>query len=435
MKLVITTFFSFLLIVASSCAEEYVGEDPPVQQLHFPTGIAVSPSARTALVVSSNFDLGYNRGVLHSIDLDRVDAALQASGGAALKEPISDAISDAVYTKNFGGQLRFDDSGAHAFVAMRGDGSLLQVDVADAAGGRKLDCGQNGEVQDCSQGPQHLLLDGTDPYSLLLGHTADGAQRVYVGDLNGGGLQVLNFDPAKDHGERMQKDFVVDSGLLRTGGLAVLPGDMHHGDYLLMSGNSYNDPLGRVDGAYLRLFDVSLAETQRLGSVPLVSASQASDARALALSPDGRFAYVAQRSPSSVALVDLSTGANQLPRFQITAVQSIGLNPVAIAVDADAEGGAQVLVACYDAQAIYALDGHSLQVVGLVENLQGGPADIALDPASGRAYVTMFDRDTILILGLERAGRPGLEVLGYIGEPRPLPTPDPRIDLDPRSWF
>lgn len=435
MKRVITTFFSLLLFLPISCAEEYIGEDPPTKSLHFPTGIAISPTARTALVVSSNFDLGYNRGVVHSIDLDRVDAALLAAGGQALQAPITDAISDAVFVQSFGGPIRFDDSGQHAFVAMRGDGSLLQLDVADASQGRSLSCAGSGDVEDCSQGAQHFLLQGSDPYSILLRADENGKQRVYVGDLNAKGLQVLDFDPAQQAGERMKTSFVVDSGLLRTGALAILPGDQRHGDYILMAGNSYNDPQGRVDGAYLRLFDIDLGAAQNLGSVPLVSASQASDARALALSPDGRFAYVAQRSPSSVALVDLNPGPNNMPTFQVVGVQTVGLNPVAMAMDADAPGGAQLLVACYDAQAIYALDAHSLQVVGLLENLQGGPADIVLDPEAGRAYVSLFDRDTIMIIALQRDGHPGLKVLGYIGEPRPLAIPDPEIKLDPRDWF
>ena len=222
---------------------------------------------------------------------------------------------------------------------------------------------------------------------------------------------------------------------MRTGALALLPGNLHHGDYLLMAGNSYKDPFGRADGAYLRLFDVDLGAQQKIKKMPLVNASQASDARAVQISADGRLAYVAQRSPSSIALVDLSPGPGNLPKFQVTAVQSVGLNPVVMVLDEEAAGGAQLLVACYDAQAIYALDAQSLQVVGLLENLQGGPADIALDPSTGRAYISLFDRDTIIIVGLERDGHPGLEVLGYISEPRPLPTPDPTIEWDPRYWF
>lgn len=435
MKRVIATFFSFLLFVPLSCAEEYIGENPPTKSFHFPTGIAISPVERTALVVSSNFDLGYNRGVVHSIDLDRVDAALLAKAGAALDAPLTDVISDAVYVQNFGGPIRFDDSGAHAFVAMRGDGSLLQLDVADASQGRTLDCAGEGETEDCSQGPQHVLLQGDDPYSLLLRADADGRQRVYVGDLNAAGLQSLDFDPAQQPGDRLQANAMIDSGLLRTGALAILPADAHHGDYILMAGNSYNDPAGRIDGAYLRLLDVDLDAEQNLGTVPLVSASQASDARAVVVSPDGRYAYVAQRSPSSVALLDLSLGPNNLPTFQITAVQSIGLNPVAMVMDADAAGGPQVLVACFDDQTIYALDAHSLQVVGVLENLQGGPADMAIDSSTGRLYVSLFDRDTIMIVGLERDDNPGLRRLGYIAEPRPLPTPDPTINWDPRYWF
>lgn len=433
MKLLITTLFSTWLVLGLGCAEKYVGENPPTDQFHFPTGVAISPSERSALVVSSNFDLGYNRGVVHSIDLERLDAALTASAGAPLDAPIDDAISDAVYIPSFGGPIRFDQSGRFAFVGNRGDGSLVQLNLASPEQGRVLDCGHQDEVQDCSVGDHRISLTGTDPYAILPRLMPDGSQRVYVGDLAGGGLQAVKFVSDPQDKSRLQSLFVVDSGLQRTSSVALLPSDGLRGDYLLMAGYMHNDPSGRVDGAYLRLFNEDLDNDQSLGTVPLVSASQAADARSVAVSPDGQFAYVTQRNPSSVALVDLSPGPTGLPRFQITAVQSIGLKPVAIEVDPGAPGGAQVLIACYEEQSLYLLDGHSLQVIDVLRDLGGGPADIAIDATTGRALVSLFDRDTILVVSLNRPDQTGLQILAQLGTPRAVPQPE--FSFDPWFWL
>ena len=45
----------------------------------FPVGIALSPTDRTALVVSSNFDLAYNRGVVHAAVVGVTDMLRKAA--------------------------------------------------------------------------------------------------------------------------------------------------------------------------------------------------------------------------------------------------------------------------------------------------------------------------------------------------------------------
>ncbi len=432
MRNFLTSLFSIALLgLAAGCAREYIGEDPPTQQLHFPTGVAVSPVARTALVVSSNFDLGYNRGVVHSVDLARLDSLLDDAGGA-LDSPVEDLLEDAALVASFGGPIRFDDSGAHALMASRGDGTLLELELGE---GRSLRCGDRGDSpQDCTAGDHVLQLSGSDPYSLQV-ETVDATHlRVYAGDLAGGTVDGVDIDLDASGDRRLTLPLQIDSELRRASGLSLMPAAGAASEYLLIAGQFQPESSdGRPAGAYLRIYDTALGANQQLGAVPLISANKAIDARAVAISPDGSTAYVAQRTPSSVAAIDLRPGAGGLPAFRAVTVQSVGLKPVALAVDADAAGGPQVLVVCFTERSLYALDGRTLQVRSVLADLGGSPADLALDPVTGRALITLFDRDSVAVVALDRPGHPGLERVALIGTPRP--EPEESFTFDPLALF
>ncbi|MFH1811757.1 MAG: hypothetical protein ABIJ09_23665 [Pseudomonadota bacterium] len=424
-----TTFFFFLAtLLLGACAREYIGDDPPLDRLHFPIGIAVSPTERTALVVSSNFDLGFNRGAVLSIDLGAVDARLDAAT-APLADAITDVFSGAAFLPSFAGQVRFDDSGRHAFVPNRAEASLLELELGTPQQARALSCGDRGEVpQDCTAGDHVLQLTAADPYAIEVQSRSDGA-RIYVGGLDGGEVNGVDADFTVSGERRLTLPVVVDSELQRASGLARLPASGLAPEYLLIAGElrpASSDP--RPAGAYLRLFSTGLASSQNLGAVPLVSANQAADARGVVVTADGTRAFVLQRGPDSVAAVDLTPGVGGLPRFRTVAVQSVGRKPVAIALDASAPGAAQILVACFEEKSLYALDARTLQIVAVIPDLDGSPADLAVDGASARAYVTLFDRDVVAVISLDRPEHPGLTVQAWLGTPRP--TPDPSWTLD-----
>jgi hypothetical protein len=71
------------LNVGGPCAPFGTGEEPCRQQVYFPTGVAIDPSADVLYVSSSNADLRYSGGTVAAIDLVRYECAVRyATAGA-----------------------------------------------------------------------------------------------------------------------------------------------------------------------------------------------------------------------------------------------------------------------------------------------------------------------------------------------------------------
>jgi hypothetical protein len=73
---------------ATACYDQGDGIDPPLGDLYFPTGLALSAGETRLYAISSDFDLQYNGGALHALDLTRVRALVP-------RECASDADCDA----------------------------------------------------------------------------------------------------------------------------------------------------------------------------------------------------------------------------------------------------------------------------------------------------------------------------------------------------
>lgn len=412
------------LLVA--CASEYVGEDPPTDQLHFPIGVAVDPANHALLVASSNFDLAYNRGVVHSVDLARVEAEIAAGGGVAAG-PILDALRGSALVASFAGEIGYDAANHHAFVPNRLTSTLVELELSGSGDGLAVTCGAG--ATNCTEGDHVVQLAGSDAYSTLVDAGSNGA-RVFVGSLGGGTVSVADVAYDRSGSSRLTLPFTIDTELYRASGLALLPATATAPELLLVAGQ-FQPASGdaRPAGAYLRTYALSYGTDQTLGVVPLVIADQAMDARAVAIASDLSTAYVVQRSPDSVVALDLAPGLTGLPLFRTVALRSIGHTPTALAIDSAAVDGDQLLVACYTDDVIYALDGATLEVRAIVENVGTGPANIALDIAAGRGYVTLFGDDTVAVLALDRPDRRGLRKIATIGKARP--KPEKSFSLDP----
>lgn len=83
-------------LAAGGCGEGNPGEDPPDEQLFFPSGLLLDPRAgpderaRYLFVANGNNDLGYNTGTIAAIDLDRFFRAWSLPSAGA-PDPDQDA--------------------------------------------------------------------------------------------------------------------------------------------------------------------------------------------------------------------------------------------------------------------------------------------------------------------------------------------------------
>jgi hypothetical protein len=68
--------FGLALIFASACVPPGDGVPPPMNRVYFPVALEVTESGSHLIVVGSDFDLQFNQGTVHSLDLTRVRALL-----------------------------------------------------------------------------------------------------------------------------------------------------------------------------------------------------------------------------------------------------------------------------------------------------------------------------------------------------------------------
>ncbi|MBN2193149.1 MAG: hypothetical protein JW751_10065 [Polyangiaceae bacterium] len=64
--------WALLLLITTACFPPGEGRDPPMGRVYFPVGLAVDQARSRLYVVSSDFDLQYNGGAVHSFDLQRL---------------------------------------------------------------------------------------------------------------------------------------------------------------------------------------------------------------------------------------------------------------------------------------------------------------------------------------------------------------------------
>ena len=59
-------------LLLTACFSPGEGQEPPLDLLYFPTGLAVDSAAERLYVANSDFDLQYNGGSLQALDLTRL---------------------------------------------------------------------------------------------------------------------------------------------------------------------------------------------------------------------------------------------------------------------------------------------------------------------------------------------------------------------------
>lgn len=193
-----------LLAGAAGCFTSSENLSPPLTELYFPTALVVSPGKTALYVASSDFDLAYDGGTLHALDLALVRGrvrpivegladglgAASACAAAGLTEnrdpllypgpcagaPLVDFLRRTQIIGAFasGATLvpRTDGPGSRLFVTVRGDPSVTYFDVVDDRPERSgdpaaspcgaafcLECGASADGGRCNS--DHLV--GPDP--------------------------------------------------------------------------------------------------------------------------------------------------------------------------------------------------------------------------------------------------------------------------------
>lgn len=148
----------------------------------------------------------------------------------------------------------------------------------------------------------------------------------------------------------------------------------------------------------------------KVKSIPVAARPEGS-----AMSGDGRFLYVANREGAKITIIDT---AKQAVAGEIAA----GKGPVRIALTPD---GKQLVYACMHDRTIEIADPAARKVTGSVK-LGGDPVSLSISPDGRRAYASAQDIDTVYVVSL--ADR---KMIRTIKTP-PGSGPDPVLELGPK---
>jgi DNA-binding beta-propeller fold protein YncE len=403
------------------------GIDPPGDRFFFPTGIALTPDGRYLLVANSNFDLKYNSGTVNVVDLAVAEATIAECGGRCADDLGDLAPRDekeflvADSTVVIGSQvtdLVLSPDGTRAYATVRGNASLTWFDVNAAAGApRVLSCFDDRTtpgVRGCDSAHEVIRTGDTwlpaEPYTLLAdedwvftGHADSGNVGVFsVAEGREPELvRVLDFFPYGVNGFARQMDGA--SGLIW---------------YYLVSRNS-----ARVYPFNITMLSRHAGEGPAVSTGPAIqigSNSPGTDCRSIAFSPDGTRAFVTNREPPSVVVIDTTLRSDGTPAGTNLATLELGRGPSKLVVQPLPDGSYLVLVVCFDAEEIFVVDPVTMTKVDVFKT-GAGPHALVPAPAARRAYLANFGESTVWVLDFDPASPNFRRPILSIGTPE-IPT-------------
>lgn len=437
-----------LLAMTALFACETDGQSPPSGQLFFPSAMTLSANGDVLYVANSNFDLRFNRGALHSYDLTRLNALMDAcprlvddptnritSAGECQVLPLEledrlgelrqedvrfeDVLLDQVQTGSFADGMALGPEGRRLYLPMRGDANLTFVDTDESGG---LSCGgdESADFERCSAdfarvdeslARERDVTLPNDPVGVIAGPFADlmppGSAPVdgaYVLFAHRGGSASLFVDGDQD-------DRPSPRLLATLGGLGSLLVDVTFDDASGLGWLASATTVGVARfgiaaevieagaGGFAQIERTQLYRSRTLVFEDLDTSRGFGDVRALAIDPrpDVRRAYLLNRTPNALLVTDPEAVDD---RIRVLRRVPVGLGPSKLTVETfPTEGRTLAFVSCFDSQDVWVVDVDLGALVGIVRNL-GGPFEIVVDVPRQRAYVLDFVASTVRFVDL-----------------------------------
>jgi len=418
---IVRTACALALLLVAGCPATSEQVRPPSDQFYFPTGVGISPDQELLFVANANSDLRYDGGTVIPVSLDRVDSIVNewlATGsvpsgrdcnrdltvGYTLECNEHEAVlaDRGVRIGNFVTDLQVqaleDGEMLRIFTAVRGDPSLTWSDWS----GDDMDCGGSGEFPECDD--DHRLTQLRDDSELA--GIPDEPFGLFVDSVNGyvlvthlttGSVTLASAPPSG--GKPVLSDalgnlFAPDptTGIRGAVGAAGrLPGT--DGDRIYVTSRSES----RVQ---------ILTVLKSAGWPVIVSAEYfflnrvlpSTNGRDIAFSADGNHAYILNRSPPMLHIIDTSLDDQGVPKNLLQAGVEICPEASNLSV-ANAGRGERVYVACFGAGQVWVVDPAGA-VVDAIIDVGRGPHGLVASPDRARLYVTNHLEDTVAVIDL-----------------------------------
>ncbi len=411
---------------------------PPEDQFYFPTGMAIDIGEGSLFVTNANSDLRYDSGSISVIDLDRVSSFAsdwtssgEVPGGADCEIDSTIAttlvcneaeviVADStVRTGNFATEIdvqALDDGRSRVFAAVRGDPSLTWLDFDPAA--RTLDCGGSGAMPRCDSDhrlsrlrddesignlpaePFGLYVDSVGEF-VLVTHLAAGAVSLADAPADGSAPIISDalgsvFDPDPATGARA----------------AIAASARVPGERVYVTSSTEE----RV-----QMFTISRV----LGGLPslvpsdfffLRSVQPSDDARGIAFGDNGDTAYVLNRDPAVLQILDTSLDNTGRPRNTLKQAVEICSNASNLSVG-DMGAGERVYITCFREGQVWVVDPVGGGIDAIID-VGRGPQAIAISEMREQLYVTNFLEDTVAVIDLKVASSTENRVILRLGRTR-----------------
>lgn len=397
-----------LALLSAGCARDIEGANPPTDRPHFPVGMAVHPTANLLAVVSSNFDLEFNRGAILLADLDAVDAAIAAAADETAPT-VEDAYVAAAFIPSFGHRPVFNASGDRVLLATRGENRVFEIDVE--LDPPRLDCGDDGETPLCGEAPRAFQVPGNDPFDLaIISEDEDGGLRGVTTLLASAQIFFFDLDPDRVDDGRLRLvnptltlgDWLAENEeVVGVRGMQLRPASDDVPAHLFATVDR-GDPTTGLLSTDLVWFE-AVPEPRRFDFLNLESETLAASARAVAPTPSGDVLALL-RSPDALARVEVRPSGSRL-NAELTATVSTCRDPTSLTVariPTPAGDVDRAFVTCFENDAVLVYDPETLSETDAIRFFGVGPYDVVVDTAHDppRAYVSYFLDDTIGVFDL-----------------------------------
>jgi hypothetical protein len=421
----------------------------PADQFYFPTGMAISPDQKVLFVASANSDLRFESGAIQVVKLEKVEALIE--DWLATKQPPADLDCAAdkmvrdtlvcdesevilaaagVRTGNFATELQIQtlaSGNLRLFAAVRGDPSLTWIDYEVAEPNLTCSDTSNGFPQ-CDddhrlvqlRNDEDLIALPDEPFGLFV----DSAREyVVMTHLSTGAVSIADA-PADDSGEPQAPvlsdaignlfAFDPQTGARGAVGVAGQPGDRNNRIYVTSRVESRVQTLVVVRGAN-GLPTLLPAEYFFLSR----GVATSSNGRGIAFSADGARAYIVNRAPPMLHVIDTTPDALGVPNNQFIAGVELCTEASNLTV-AETARGERVFVACFRNGQVWSIDPTGAVVDAIIE-VGRGPHALVATADGERLYVSNNLEGTVAVVDL----RPGLtqnQVVLRLGRPSPGET-------------
>lgn len=415
------------------------GVPPPSDRLFFPTAASLTPGGDYLAVVNSNFDLAYGAGTVLLVDLDRVVTDLVSGCPDQGCDPVEEAQfvleDETVRTGSYASFLERAPEGSRMYLTVRGDTTLTWFDVDDdAEPGSKFTCFDPDDPprnRKCDS--KHRVTGGlsADPYAIMIrrityphedtaGETI--VDWIFVTHLTSGHVSVFEALVTPDTGQNLEPEFVFTDDSFPQGVSAIQLHPLTSGTYYaatrhssaLLTFSFASDPLDFDESAR-----ISLGRT-----VPLDALGDGHDSRDLVFSRDGTMAFVTNRSPNSLLIIDTSLDSYGWPRNRVVGVVELDTGPSLVtAWNPPGWDTEWVYATCYNADRVYVIDPVLRRPVDAI--LTGnGPHVLVTDETRLQGYLVNFIESTISVIDLDPSSSTFNDVRATLGIPEKLRSND-----------